>query len=245
MPKALSHAQVDDFIERGFCRLRGAFPRAVGHRVSRRICTSLGVSFDDPATWVEPRLHLKENLDDDVMEAVSPKVATAFHQLVGHRCLPLKQLGWWPVSFPGFEDVGLGHWHVEGTFPHHLHLMEQSLLPLFLFSDVHAGGTLLVPGSHQVAARILWENRQDGLPEGHLSGRVREQVDLATAVEANGEAGDVILCHPLLLHAACPNRGRTPRVMANPRVLLHGPARSHGFRLSPVETVLRRARPAP
>jgi hypothetical protein len=244
MPKVLSNTQVDDFIERGFCRLRGAFPRAVGHRVSRSICARLGVSFDDPTTWVHPRLRLEENLDGDVMDAVSPEVATAFHQLVGHRLRPLRQLGWWPVSFPGFADQDVGNWHVEGTFPHHLHLLEQGLLPLFLFSDVQAGGTLLVPGSHQLAARILWENKQQGLPEGQLSGQLRERVDLTTAVEGNGEAGDLILCHPLLMHAACPNRGRAPRVMANPRVGLHIPARSHGFRISPVESVLRRARPA-
>jgi hypothetical protein len=201
------------------------------------------VSFDDPTNWVKPRLRLEENLDGDVMEAVTPKVVTAFHQLGGRRQRPLKRLGWWPVSFPGFSDEVPGNWHVEGTFAHDLNLLEQGLLPLFLFSDVTAGGTLLVPGSHHMAARILWENREHGLPEGQLSGRLRDRMDFATAVEATGEAGDVILCHPLLLHAACPNRGQGPRVMANPRVGLNAPARSHSFRLSPVEAVLRRARP--
>jgi hypothetical protein len=242
MPKILSNADVDDFVERGFCRLKGGFSPSVARRVSCDICRRLGVSFEDPQTWVKPRLRLEENLDGPVMQAVTARVKGAFHQLVGHRHRPLQRLGWWPVSFPGFADEGPGNWHVEGTFRHHLNLSEQGLLPLFLFSDVTAGGTLVVPGSHHVAARILWENRHSGLAEGQLSGRVREAIDVSGAVEATGEAGDVVLCHPLLLHAACPNRGQAPRVMANPRLGLRAPARSHGLRLSPVETVLRRAR---
>jgi hypothetical protein len=45
------------------------------------------------------------------------------------------------------------------------------------------------------------------------------------------------------LHAACPNTGQVPRVMANPRLGLHAPARHRGWRLSPVERVLRQATP--
>ena len=36
-------------------------------------------------------------------------------------------------------------------------------------------------------------------------------VDLAT-----GRVGDVYLCHPFLVHAAQPHRGRLPRILAQP-----------------------------
>jgi hypothetical protein len=37
-----------------------------------------------------------------------------------------------------------------------------------------------------------------------------------------GEAGDVFLCHPFLVHAASwPHTGRHPRIMAQPGVALH------------------------
>jgi hypothetical protein len=35
-------------------------------------------------------------------------------------------------------------------------------------------------------------------------------------VTATGTIGDVHLCHPFLVHAAQPHRGRTPRFMAQP-----------------------------
>jgi hypothetical protein len=243
MVRVLSRSQIDEFVEVGFCHLKGGFPRPVADRTSRHICRRLGVSFDDPTTWTAPRLRLEENLEGEAMDAVTPRVSAAFFQLVGHRHRPLRRLGWWPISFPGFPDAGVGNWHVEGSFRHHLNLSEQGLLPLFLFSNVTSGGTLLVPGSHRVAADILWEQAPDGLPEGQLSAELRKAVDVGTAREANGEAGDVILCHPLVLHAACPNSGQVPRVMANPRLGLDAPARHRGWRLSPVETVLRQAVP--
>ena len=39
---------------------------------------------------------------------------------------------------------------------------------------------------------------------------------------ATGQAGDVIVCHPFLVHAASwPHTGGQPRIMAQPGVALH------------------------
>ena len=40
---------------------------------------------------------------------------------------------------------------------------------------------------------------------------------------ATGHAGDVYLCHPFLIHAAQPHRGREPRFMAQPPLNLFAP----------------------
>jgi len=49
---------------------------------------------------------------------------------------------------------------------------------------------------------------------------VRASAHRPTAL-ATGHAGDVFLCHPFLVHAASwPHRGRLPRMMAQPPVLL-------------------------
>jgi hypothetical protein len=41
-------------------------------------------------------------------------------------------------------------------------------------------------------------------------------------VLATGQAGDVFLCHPFLVHAASwPHRGPRPKIMAQPAVTLH------------------------
>jgi hypothetical protein len=63
---------------------------------------------------------------------------------------------------------------------------------------------------------------------------------------ATGQAGDVIVCHPFLVHAASwPHTGRHPRIMAQPGVALHG-AFPLVPPLSPVELAMwpeRAARP--
>ncbi len=71
------------------------------------------------------------------------------------------QMDWWPVTFPGFDVPGYGDdWHIEGGwFRHHVTSPEQAVLKLFCFSTVDPGGhgTLLVKGSHHLAARLLWK----------------------------------------------------------------------------------------
>jgi len=62
-------------------------------------------------------------------------------------------------------------------------------------------------------------------------------------VLATGDAGTVYLCHPFLVHAAQPNRGRRPRFLAQPALQPAEPfqlERSDGA-YSPVEQAIRLA----
>jgi hypothetical protein len=59
---------------------------------------------------------------------------------------------------------------------------------------------------------------------------------------ATGHPGDVYLCHPFLIHAAQPHRGREPRFMAQPPLTPVAPldlARADGA-YSPVELAVLR-----
>jgi hypothetical protein len=57
---------------------------------------------------------------------------------------------------------------------------------------------------------------------------------------ATGQAGDVFLCHPSLVHAVSwPQAGRHPRIMAQPGVALHD-AFPLVPPLSPVELAMTR-----
>ena len=60
-------------------------------------------------------------------------------------------------------------------------------------------------------------------------------------VEVVAEEGDVVLAHPLMFHSANPNRGRRPRVMAQPAFSMAEPMRTEGHNLYPVEIPLVRA----
>jgi len=58
---------------------------------------------------------------------------------------------------------------------------------------------------------------------------------------ATGKAGTVYLCHPFLVHAAQPHRGRNPRFMAQPPLYPAEPfqiRRDDGM-YSPVESAIR------
>jgi hypothetical protein len=95
---------------------------------------------------------------------------------------------------------------------------DRALLMLFLFTDVGPDDapTRIYVGSHLDVPPILEPIGETGVHFGNVVPelpRVHErQVALAT-----GNAGDVYLCHPFLVHAASwPHRGTKPRFMAQP-----------------------------
>ena len=83
----LREADLDAFVERGFCVLRGAFDArrapAARARVWRRMEEKAGIREDDPATWpgaydIEERLAVPE-----VLDCFTDRLAAAIEELVG------------------------------------------------------------------------------------------------------------------------------------------------------------------
>jgi ectoine hydroxylase-related dioxygenase (phytanoyl-CoA dioxygenase family) len=127
-----------------------------------------------------------------------------------------------------------------------------------LFGDVapRAGGTLIVAGSHRLVHQYFANNPPPAgtrgaefrtLLQGHpyirdlhtegdaadraarFMGRAEEHDGvLLQVVENTGDAGDVILLHPLVLHVATPNSGTAPRFLLSGAVDL--PAMWPAFR---------------
>jgi ectoine hydroxylase-related dioxygenase (phytanoyl-CoA dioxygenase family) len=159
-------------------------------------------------------------------------------------------MGWWPITFPGFADPPYGEdWHVDGVFLHFINSPKLAVLNLFCFSTVDpgGGGTLLVEGSHRLAAKILWEAYPAGLEPSELGAGICRVWDASSwpgVVEVTADEGDVVLGHPLLLHSSNPNYGDRVRVMAQPQFDMTEPKRTVGSDLSPVEVVLSWARAA-
>lgn len=133
-------------------------------------------------------------------------------------------------------------WHVDGDFfVHYLDSPEQALLVVPLFTDVppQGGGTALYPAGMRAVAAHLRAH-----PEG-VSPRMvpRDHPDFGTEknlnwfndvasrgadgdyVEACGDAGDVFLLHPLMLHSSTNNARRAVRIITNPPVSLREPFR--------------------
>ena len=205
---------------------------------------------DDPNTWTIERYGIAETFTGTpYRDAYTPRLCSAFDQLMGTGKWEESNfgLGWWVVSFPGFWDDALeddptlewgaaGSWHVDGAhFQHHIDSKEVGLLPIFLFSEIgsHDGGTLLCPGSHHVVARILHEHRLQGGVEGMRGTDVSAEAIARCGdangiiqhwVEVQGSPGDVVLCHPFMLHARSMNcgraLGRSVRPMCHPAISL-------------------------
>lgn len=168
--KALSPDEIQQFIERGYLHLRGAFPVEHALAVQSLIWERLaerGVHEDDPTTWTQPLVHLRENYNGPVFEAcMTERLMDAIEDLVGagrwkYRGVP-HGWGWWPVNFHRGADqpwsVPTQGWHWDGGhFRHFLDSPDQGLVLLCVFSEIgpRGGGTLVAEGSHELVARFL------------------------------------------------------------------------------------------
>jgi hypothetical protein len=118
-------------------------------------------------------------------------------------------LGWIHVRFPIHDDSLEKRWHVDGGHfdPHYLHSPEQSVVVLPMVRSVAKGGgnTSILAQSHRYMIHVLHDSRKEGIskkitqdcrelgkvwPEGHI-------VDVEPC-----QAGDVLLLHPFVVHAA-------------------------------------------
>jgi hypothetical protein len=231
----LSQAEIDAFVADGFVAVRGAVPGAVLDACRAEIWSALadrGVLRDDPVTWRHPVVRITcPDSPAFAAAGTQPVLWEAFDQLIGAG-------RWWrrrgvggtiPVRFPSRADPGDAGWHLEGSFDQggewwvNYRSRGRGLLALYLFSDVDAGSapTRVRPGSHRDAARILKPAGQAGMSFMRAAALAAQaSADRPTEL-ATGQAGDVFLCHPFLVHAASwPHTGAHPRIMAQPGVAL-------------------------
>lgn len=251
---ALGADDIASFIRDGFVRVDGAFTTHIAEQARAILWKATGCDPDDPSTWTRPVIRLDQFGHAPFREAANtPKLHRAFDQLVGPgRWCPRDSLGTFPVRFPSADAPGDDGWHIDVSFGHeHPDFMEwranvssrgRALLMLFLFSDVGADDapTRIRVRSHIDVARQLAPAGAAGLrlrelAAGGFAGSAHRREELAV-----GTAGTVYLCHPFLVHAAQPHRGKTPRFMAQPPLMPREPislSRTDGD-YSPVERAI-------
>ena len=195
-----------------------------------------------------PRAHIPRKsglpfvkLNTDVVRSVIEDV------LAPTACVPehLESHGWFFFSFPGFcknwrppyrvgidADVhGVGGWHVDVGYEivetYDLSSGNCGIVPVFLLTTTRSrgGATVLLPGSHRVVARLL-HAAGGRLPRAHMTAFCEHLATEKTEiVEATGDAGDLYLLHPLLIHSASHNSHDSVRVMCSTGIGLVGPRR--------------------
>lgn len=241
--KIFSDSEVEQFIEEGYVLLRHGFSPQVARDARAFIWQEMNLAPDKPCE--ETCIHIRKNFTGAPFDRVmNPRLGAALDQLMGEdRGAIHDQFGWWPILFPGFP--GPGGWHVDGAnFHHHLRSREQGLVTLYLFSDLEPGdgGTPMIRGSHRAVAGLLAEAEPAGLSHAELTKQLPE-ADMTRVAQVTGEAGDVALLHPFLIHGFGPNTGSRVRFACNPQYPLKAALelnRPNG-QCSPVEEAIRRA----
>ena len=233
VPGQLTGEQAGHFLERGFVIVRGAFDAASARRWLQEAWIRFGCDPGAPASWAEKRIHLSSRSHVDA-RSFAPAAWRAALQLAGGQ--ERVRLPWkWGDGFIANLGVGddrpwqspspaVGGWHKDGDFfRHFLDSPEQALLSLVLWTDMlpRGGGTFVAADSVPVVARFLAQHPEGVLPGDFdyaaLIGQCRDFVELT------GEAGDVVLLHPYMLHATSQNVLGVARIITNPPLALREP----------------------
>ena len=249
----LSDSQVEHFLEKGFVVLEHCFDAEQAAPVVDRAWDRLGVDRDDPTTWDRPRVHLPSVEHVDAAEFAPAAYAAACQLLGGEDRVQTP----WQWSDGIIANLGVGAdrpfdppsaevdgWHKDGDFfRHFLDSPEQGLLTIVLWTDVlsQGGGTFVATDSVGVVARFLAGRPEGVLPdELQQTALIRQCHDFA---ELTGQAGDVVLMHPFMLHATSQNVLRAQRLITNPPLALREPMdfdRADASLSSPVEQAVLR-----
>ena len=185
-----------------------------------------GIHEDDPATW--PPIVQLDSLAGGPFTGAgsSPALAGACDQLIGpgRWTTPVWCGGAVVVRFPSEDRANAGY-HIEGSYDGpggywvNIRSKVRGLLALFLFTDVGPDDapTRLMVGSHLVVPQFLAPYGEAG---AHADAVFWRPSTLCLPVaHATGQAGDIYLCHPFIVHTATwPHRGAAPRMIAQPAV---------------------------
>ncbi len=220
-----------EFDERGFIVLKGALERAACERMVESLWRVLeethSIQQDDRATWTvaQPRglkIVRERNLLADLKnEAI---VDTIDILLGAGNWIEPATWGGPLVTFPtkGPWALPSGCWHMD--YPAKFDPGPRFALKILaLLGDMKPGGgaTLLCPGSHKHAHRLIRQapNNNAGSSTDVRRKLAKEGIDLMKdAYEFIGKAGDVVLFHPWLFHNGSPNVRAKPRFMAEQNI---------------------------
>jgi len=250
----LSPAQIDEFVQRGHITLSDCFSREAAQEITDRAFVRLGYDKNDPATWAQARVHMPPLTEYDCAE-FAPKAWAAMCDLLGGEERVQKPCRWSDALIANFAEgtdrpwqgpsASVGGWHKDGDFfRHYLDSPEQGLLVLVIWSDIahRGGGTLIAPDSIPLVARFFAEHPEGVLPNDMPFRRMIEEC--REFIEVTGRTGDVVLCHPFLLHTSSQNLSGVARFLTNPPVSLREPAdfnRARAEDYSPAERVVLNA----
>ncbi len=181
---------------------------------------------------------------------LTPRVRDVIDGLIGQNWAAPKDWGRAIVTFPepGDWDVPTQLWHWDSEVDMHRDALNGLLVVGFVGTvTTGGGGTLLLCGSHRLLAAVAGR-LPEGKPARRREWLYRSEPWLAAlagfgpspldrravfmtqgaevegvplrVVELTGEPGDMVFCHPAIIHCVSPNRGAWPRMMRIKQALL-------------------------
>ena len=247
----LTAEQREQFLAEGYVVIKGAFPREQSLEWVRDECARAGYDVEDPTTWRKgyERMDLSRH---EKLEEFSPAAWQASCDLMGgiDRVKSRPSISLFAMNFKQGADQAFQPpsaaspgWHKDGWhFRHFLDSPEQGLLGIPLFTDVlpQGGATFIAADSVPIVSRFLAAHPEGVLPDGFdTKALLAECKDFR---EATGDAGDVYLLHPYLLHAVGQNVLQRPRAITNLCYELNEPMNFHRAdgNYSPIEAAVLR-----
>jgi hypothetical protein len=242
---------LEQFISEGYVVLRRAFSRELAAECREFVWKQVPL-WDQCTTFGQSMVQIQKGFACAPFNRImNERLSSGLDQIVGVDRWSFYELyGWWSLLFPGLP--GPGGWHVDGgqfRIRGHLTDHHHALVTLFLFSDTGLGdgGTAMIRGSHLAVARAIAQTGESGIDWNELKPKL-EAGNLLSPKDAQiahltGEAGDVALMHPFLVHGFGANRGSHIRFACNPLFQLKEPLeleRTDG-RYSAVELAIRNA----
>lgn len=252
----LNEEQIQHFLDYGYVHLKDCFPKEKARELVDLAYKRLGYDPNDSSTWAEAKVHMPAMNTMQVKE-FAPKAYGAMCDLVGgeDRIKDPENVTWGDGFIANFyfgadrpwepPSPKSGGWHKDGDFFYHfLDSPEQGLLLVVIWQDIgpQGGATYISCDSVKPVAEHLVAH-----PEGlhPYEGGFGSLIDQCSCFrEAMGEAGDVFLLHPYMLHASSQNVSGIPRFMTNPCLTLAEPMnfnREDPDDFSPIELAVLKA----
>jgi Phytanoyl-CoA dioxygenase (PhyH) len=230
----ISDLQIEQFRRDGYLIIESAFTKGVAKLCEDLVLKMLQIEQHvDTKVPFKARFVLNRRVDAVFDRMITPSLISGLDRLFGRSgwdSTHFQSHGDFFITFPGFmkrsrqSSLLVGRWHVDlGYRPaesHDLHDRNCAFVPAFMVTDSKQDGacTLVAAGSHRVVARLLGSldepvQRQDMVAfcEGYMARKDGQD----SVVQLECEAGDVVVMHPLLMHAASANCRDSVRIMAN------------------------------
>ncbi len=218
----LTQAQVAQFVNNGFVIV----PNLIDpDRVSaglKELKHKTGIVPDESKTWPTEKngMHVtQEGIAVDRTVCISPQLKAVVRELAGPAVTCERGLG--PIlrfPQPGPKQFEPGGAHIDGTrqgngltvYPTHFLLLVMAYLT---DTDAHDGAFTVWPGSPRQVFSWAYSNNIDLGEKWRTTGSTgAPDIPLNDPIPVVARAGDVAICHYLMVHASSPNRGNHVRV---------------------------------